>query len=101
MHFRLHANQFHLPQSWKIPEEISRQSILPLTKGSIYRVKHSTFYFITLYDSVIHDVNTQGCMTCDIGIPVRYPSTPINVNDGVKHYLSHGLYITHRIILTS
>ncbi len=43
LHFRLHANYFLLP--WKIHKEISRQSCVSITKGSICHINTlSTFY---------------------------------------------------------
>ena len=38
VHFRSYTEYFLLP--WKIPKEISRRSMLSITKGSIYYVKH-------------------------------------------------------------
>ena len=47
VHFRSYAEHFLLP--WKIPEEMSRQSmLLSITKGNICHIKHMSIHPFTM-----------------------------------------------------
>ena len=46
VHFNLHTNYFLLP--WKIPEGISRPSMLFQYEGSIYHIKHMSIQPFTM-----------------------------------------------------